>query len=312
MECIDANLYLWKRSRPRQRSHERNAGGKGANLAEMCRLGLPVPPGFTLPTEACQLEFQAGQLNAALEPLIEEGLAHIESELGRRFGQSDKPLLLSVRSGAPVSMPGMMDTILNLGLNDAVASQLAQETGNERFVYDAYRRLLQMYGDVVLGVRPENVLAEDPFEHALEQKETHDVVEDIDLPAAALKELVEEFKAIILAAGQEFPQDPRDQLRGAVGAVFGSWNNERAVTYRRLNQIPSHWGTACNIQAMVFGNLGNDCGTGVAFTRNPSTGSAEDLVNTSSMPKGKMWSPESARPNRSPHWRTICRRFMRS
>ena len=259
-------------------------GGKGANLAEMCRLGLPVPPGFTLPTEACQLEFEAGQLNAALEPLIEEGLTHIESELGRRFGQSDKPLLLSVRSGAPVSMPGMMDTILNLGLNDAVASRLAQETGNERFVYDAYRRLLQMYGDVVLGVRPENVLAEDPFEHALEQKkETHDVVEDIDLPAAALKELVEEFKAIILAAGQEFPQDPRDQLRGAVGAVFGSWNNERAVTYRRLNQIPSHWGTACNIQAMVFGNLGNDCGTGVAFTRNPSTGErgrfGEYLIN---------------------------------
>ena len=176
-------------------------GGKGANLAEMCRLGLPVPPGFTLPTEACHTGFQDGALTHEMDALITEGLSHIEAMLDRQFGNPQKPLLLSVRSGAPVSMPGMMDTILNLGLNDEVAAKLAQETQNERFVYDAYRRLLQMYGDVVLGVRPENVLAEDPFEHCLEQKkEAYDVVEDIDLPGPALKELVEEFKGIIQTA----------------------------------------------------------------------------------------------------------------
>ena len=278
-------IYTFGNGEAQGRAHMKETlGGKGANLAEMCRLGLPVPPGFTLPTEACHSGFQNGALTEELDTLLTQGLSHIEQMLDRKFGEPTKPLLLSVRSGAPVSMPGMMDTILNLGLNDEVAAQLAQETQNERFVYDAYRRLLQMYGDVVLGVRPENVLAEDPFEHCLEQKkEAYDVVEDIDLPGPALKELVEEFKSIIQDAGKTFPQDPRAQLVGAVSAVFTSWNNDRAVTYRKLNQIPSHWGTACNIQAMVFGNLGQDCGTGVAFTRNPSTGETgrfgEYLIN---------------------------------
>ena len=268
-------IYTFGNGQAEGRAHMKETlGGKGANLAEMCALGLPVPPGFTLPTDTCHAAFEAGGLTEVIKKDIAKGLAHIEAGVGRKFGDPNKALLLSVRSGAPVSMPGMMDTILNLGLNDQVAAGLAEETGNPRFVYDAYRRLLQMFGDVVLGVGPEHMLAEDPFEKLLEDKKNaFDVIEDIDLPASALKELVEEFKAIIEARGQQFPQSPQEQLELAVQSVFTSWNNERALAYRKINQIPSHWGTACNLQAMVFGNLGEDCGTGVAFTRNPSDGS---------------------------------------
>ena len=227
-------IYTFGNGQAEGRAHMKETlGGKGANLAEMCALGLPVPPGFTLPTDTCHAAFEAGGLTEVIKKDIAKGLAHIEAGVGRKIGDPNKALLLGVRSGAPVSMPGMMDTILNLGLNDQVAAGLAEETGNPRFVYDAYRRLLQMFGDVVLGVGPEHMLAEDPFEKLLEDKNAFDVIEDIDLPASALKELVEEFKAIIEARGQQFPQSPQEQLELAVQSVFTSWNNERALAYRK-------------------------------------------------------------------------------
>ena len=260
-------------------------GGKGAGLAEMTNLGVPVPPGFTITTEVCTAFYERGrQYPPGLEDQVREGVAYVEGLLGRQFGDAEKPLLFSVRSGARVSMPGMMDTVLNLGLNDTVAAGLARETGDERFAYDSYRRFVSMYGDVVLGLKGEDKEV-DPFEAILGAKKDSLGVElDTELPASALKELVGEYKAEIKKRrGSDFPEDPWDQIWGAVGAVFGSWENPRAITYRRMYEIPGSWGTAVNVQAMVFGNLGEDCATGVGFTRDPSTGEnrfyGEYLVN---------------------------------
>jgi pyruvate,orthophosphate dikinase len=250
-------------------------GGKGANLAEMSRLGLPVPPGFTISTEVCTYYYAHRRTYPpVLRQQAAEALARIERALGRKFGDPAKPLLVSVRSGARASMPGMMDTILNLGLNDRTVEGLIRESGNARFAYDSYRRFVQMYGDVVLGLKPESKEVEDPFEIALQaKKRARGVTLDTDLDADALRELVGEFKALIHERrGVEFPEDPEEQLWGAIGAVFGSWMNERAIIYRKLNGVPETWGTAVNVQAMVFGNMGADSGTGVAFTRDPATG----------------------------------------
>jgi pyruvate,orthophosphate dikinase len=260
-------------------------GGKGAGLAEMTNLGIPVPPGFSITTEVCTAYYEHGRkYPEGLEDQVRKGVQFIESLLDRRFGDPQKPLLVSVRSGARVSMPGMMDTVLNLGMNDAVAEGLARETGDERFAFDSYRRFVSMYGDVVLGLKGEDANV-DPFEALLEAKKHSLGLElDTELTAVALKELVGEYKQEILKRlGVSFPEDPWDQLWGAIGAVFGSWENPRAITYRRLYEIPSSWGTAVNVQAMVFGNLGDDCATGVGFTRDPSTGDnrfyGEYLVN---------------------------------
>jgi pyruvate,orthophosphate dikinase len=250
-------------------------GGKGANLAEMARLGLPVPPGFTISTEVCTYYYAHRQsYPPALRAQVSEALERVEKALGRRFGNPDDPLLVSVRSGARASMPGMMDTILNLGLNDHAVQGLVRASGNPRFAYDSYRRFVQMYGDVVLGLKPESKDEEDPFEVALqEKKRARGITLDTELDADALRELVAEFKALIrMRKGVAFPEDPHEQLWGAIGAVFGSWMNERAIVYRKLNAIPASWGTAVNVQAMVFGNMGGDSGTGVAFTRDPATG----------------------------------------
>ena len=250
-------------------------GGKGANLAEMCRLGLPVPPGFTLSTEVCAAFHAAGgELPAGVEAEVEVALAEVERDLGRSFGDPDNPLLVSVRSGARVSMPGMMDTVLNLGLNDRTVEGLARRSGNERFAWDAYRRFIQMYGDVVLGVSGDGEAERCPFAEALEDLEdTRGVERDTDLTAGDLRQLVATFKGIVLErTGESFPEDPIEQLRGAIAAVFRSWNNERAIAYRRMHGIPDEWGTAVTVMAMVFGNLGESSGTGVAFTRDPASG----------------------------------------
>ncbi|MFB4298580.1 pyruvate, phosphate dikinase [Actinomadura sp. NTSP31] len=243
-------------------------GGKGANLAEMARLGLPVPPGFTITTEACRVYLAEGREPAGLRDAVGGHLAGLEAQAGRTLGRSDDPLLVSVRSGARFSMPGMMDTVLNIGLNDASVAGLAARTGDERFAWDSYRRLIQMFGKTVLGVPGE------PFEEALDKaKRDRGVTGDVELGTGDLKVLAAEFKDIIRGAtGAPFPQDPRMQLDMAVRAVFDSWNGERARIYRRRERIPDDLGTAVNIMAMVFGNLGMDSGTGVAFTRDPATG----------------------------------------
>ncbi len=242
-------------------------GGKGANLAEMSNLGIPVPPGFTITTEVCTL-YYANNKNwpEGLKEQIEEAISKVEAATGKKFGDSKNPLLFSVRSGARVSMPGMMDTVLNLGLNDETVKGLEGE--NARFIYDSYRRFIQMYGDVVRGVD------HDLFEEAIEKaKQKAGAKNDADLTADQLKELVEEYKEIYKkGTGEDFPQDPWTQLEGSINAVFNSWNNERAIRYRQLNNIPGDWGTAVNVQTMVFGNLNDNSGTGVAFTRNPATG----------------------------------------
>jgi len=261
-------------------------GGKGANLAEMANIGLPVPPGFTITTEVCT-EFYANgkKLPKALDAEVRAAITKMEKVVGAKFGDPSNPLLVSVRSGARASMPGMMDTILNLGLNDKTAEGLAKKSGNARFVYDSYRRFVAMYGDVVLGMKPENKEDHDPFDVILEhKKQACGVTVDSELPADALKELVAEFKAEIKAkVGRDFPTDPYAQLEGAIKAVFQSWQNDRANLYRRLNNIPAEWGTAVNVQAMVFGNKGADCATGVCFTRDPASGEnmfyGEYLVN---------------------------------
>ncbi len=247
-------------------------GGKGAGLAEMTHAGLPVPPGFTITTEACRYYLaHEGQLPDGLWEQVLEALADVEAQAGKKFGDPEHPLLVAVRSGAKYSMPGMMDTVLNVGLTDATVQGMVALTGDERFAYDAYRRLIQMYGSIVLGIR------EDAFENVLAVlKQQKGAQEDTDLDAAALKELVERYKAVVQAfTGQDFPQDPHEQLRLAVEAVFRSWNSKRARDYRRETGIPDDLGTAVNIVAMVFGNMGWDSGTGVAFTRNPSTGEKE-------------------------------------
>ncbi len=244
-------------------------GGKGANLAEMAAIGIPVPPGFTITTEVCRYYYKnGGKYPEGLAEQVKEGIRFLEGATGRRFGDPENPLLVSVRSGAPVSMPGMMDTILNLGLNDRAVEGLASRT-SPRFAYDAYRRLLSMYGSVVLGIKDEV----DPFGDAMEElKRERKASSDLDLTAEDFRELVARYKEIIRRAGKEFPQDPWKQLWGAIEAVVRSWMNERAKVYRRLYRIPEEMGTAVNVQAMVFGNLGNRSGTGVCFTRDPATG----------------------------------------
>ena len=261
-------------------------GGKGAGLHEMTRIGAPVPPGFTMTTDVCTYFYDhRRQYPKGLEAEVAAALARVEKILGRKFGDAENPLLVSVRSGARESMPGMMDTVLNLGLNDRTVEGLAKRTGNPRFAYDSYRRFVQMYGDVVLGLKPVEKTERDPFEVILERKkEARRARFDTDLTAKDLKELVGEFKAEIKKRlGKDFPNDPKEQLWGAIGAVFGSWNNDRAIAYRKHYRIPDDWGTAVNVQAMVFGNMGDNCATGVAFTRDPATGDkrfyGEFLVN---------------------------------
>jgi len=242
-------------------------GGKGAGLAEMTRIGLPVPPGFTITTETCIKYFEANGFPEGLWEEVLDAMKKLEQHTGKKFGSDDNPLLVSVRSGAPVSMPGMMDTILNLGLTDKSVEGLAKQTNNERFAWDAYRRLIQMFGNVVLGI------SHDEFEEELDKiKEKYGAKQDVDLNVKALKELVEAYKRVYKRHGYEFPQDPYEQLRMAIKAVFDSWNNERAIVYRKINKIPDDMGTAVNIVTMVFGNMGEDSGTGVAFTRDPRTG----------------------------------------
>ena len=255
-------------------------GGKGANLAEMCRIGLPVPPGFTITTEVCTYYYAHGRsYPAELKGQMQAGIAAIEQQTGKRFGDLKNPLLVSVRSGARDSMPGMMDTILNLGLNEETVEALAARTGNPRFAWDCYRRFVQMYGDVVLGVQKRPDEDHEPFEtviHDLKHERYRRDIEDTKLTVDDLRELVARFKALVKArAGKAFPASPWDQLMGAVGAVFGSWMNDRAIVYRRKYNIPTEWGTAVNVQAMVYGNTGENSGSGVAFTRNPANGVKE-------------------------------------
>lgn len=261
-------------------------GGKGANLAEMTNLGIPVPAGFSISTEVCTYYYAHGESYPnELNNQVLEALRKVEGVMGAKFGDPDNPLLVSVRSGARVSMPGMMDTVLNLGLNDTTVKGVIKQTDNPRFAYDSYRRFVAMYGDVVMGLKPESADDHDPFEIILDAKKAvRGVTLDTELTADELRELVGEFKAEIKKrTGQPFPEDPMDQLWGAVGAVFGSWHNERANVYRKLNKIPEEWGTAVNVQSMVYGNMGEDCGTGVAFTRDPATGEnvlyGEYLIN---------------------------------
>ena len=249
-------------------------GGKGANLAEMSGLGIPVPAGFTITTEVCTYYYDHDkQYPDALEKQVMDNVAKLENVMGGKFGDATNPLLLSVRSGARVSMPGMMETVLNLGLNDEITEGLIARSNNPRFGWDSYRRFIQTYGDVVMGVTPEG-LEIDPFEAAIEEiKEKRGIEDDLDMTVEDLKTLVDMFKDIVKTrTGQNFPTDPIEQLWGGIGAVFGSWQADRAITYRRLENIPGDWGTAVNVQSMVYGNMGDDCATGVAFTRDPSTG----------------------------------------
>ncbi len=255
-------------------------GGKGANLAEMSSLGLPVPPGFTITTEVCTAYYENEEVYPEeLKPQVLESLAKIENQMGMKFGDAENPLLVSVRSGARVSMPGMMDTVLNLGLNDETVQGLIAKSGDARFAWDSYRRFVQMYGDVVMGVEHHD------FEDIIDQhKRDVDVSEDTDITAEGWQEVVGKYKEMVQRQlGKPFPTDPHEQLWGAIGAVFGSWMVPRAIKYREINDIPSGWGTAVNVQSMVFGNMGEDCATGVAFTRDPSTGEnffyGEYLVN---------------------------------
>ena len=244
-------------------------GGKGANLAEMTNIGLPVPQGFTITTEACTQYYEDGrEINDEIQSQINEYIVKMEKITGKKFGDRENPLLVSVRSGARASMPGMMDTILNLGLNEDVVNVIAEKSNNPRWAWDCYRRFIQMYSDVVMEVGKKY------FEELIDQmKAKRGVKQDVDLTAEDLKELANQFKAEYKSKiGSDFPDDPKEQLMGAIKAVFRSWDNPRANVYRRDNDIPYSWGTAVNVQAMVFGNMGEDCGTGVAFTRDPATG----------------------------------------
>ena len=254
-------------------------GGKGANLAEMNKVGLPVPPGFTVTTDVCTYYYANNNTYPAdLKDQVKAAVAGVEAIMGKKFADPENPLLFSVRSGARISMPGMMDTVLNLGLNDESVKGLAKVSGNERFAYDSYRRFIQMFSDVVLGADL------DEYEGALEaMKKAKGYASDTDMTTEDLKELVNEYKEIGKKLGKVVPQDPWEQLWLGIGAVFGSWNAARAITYRKLNNIPGDWGTACNVQTMVFGNAGNDSATGVCFSRDPATGEnkyyGEYLIN---------------------------------
>src|SRR6058998_1650300 len=253
-------------------------GGKGANLHEMTRIGLPVPPGFTVTTEVCSYFYAHDRAYPPeLEAEAAAALAKVEKSVGKKLADKERPLLVSVRSGARDSMPGMMDTILNLGMNDKVVEIVANKTGNARFAWDSYRRFLQMYGDVVMGVQKRPGEDDEPFESVIEHLKDqrygkHDFP-DVRLTVADLKALVERFKMLIKErTGKSFPQDPKEQMWGSISAVFGSWMNDRAIVYRRKYGIPHDWGTAVNVQTMVFGNMGETSATGVAFTRDPASG----------------------------------------
>ncbi len=280
-------VYLFGGSQTDGKSDMKNLlGGKGANLAEMSRLGLPVPAGFTITTAVCTAYYEnKKKYPAGLKKEVTAALKHVEKTMGKSFGKADNPLLVSCRSGARASMPGMMDTVLNIGLNDETVEGLIKKTGNARFAYDAYRRFVAMYGDVVMGVKAATELHEDPFDEIIGNlKKEKGYSQDLDMTTEDLKWLVSEFKALIQRTLNEpFPEDPFEQMWGAIGAVFSSWMTPRAVEYRRIYNIPEDWGTAVNVQAMVFGNMGNDSGTGVAFTRDPSTGEnyfyGEYLIN---------------------------------
>ncbi|MBP6230961.1 MAG: pyruvate, phosphate dikinase, partial [Paludibacteraceae bacterium] len=257
-------------------------GGKGANLADMNLIGVPVPPGMTITTEVCNEYYKIGEEEVVktIKAEVETAMKQIEAAVdGPKFGDNKNPLLVSVRSGARASMPGMMDTILNLGLNDEAVETIAEKSGNARFAWDSYRRFVQMYGDVVMGMKPESKEDEDPFEVIIEaMKHKRNVELDTELTTEDLKELVAQFKkAVKDVTGKDFPVSPWEQLWGSVLAVFNSWMNDRAILYRKMNKIPAEWGTAVNVQAMVFGNMGNNSATGVAFTRDASTG--EDIFN---------------------------------
>ena len=261
-------------------------GGKGANLAEMSNLGIPVPAGFTITTEVCTEFYKNNrQYPAGLKEEVDAALKKVEQIMGAKFGDPSNPLLVSVRSGARASMPGMMDTVLNLGLNEKTIQGIISKSGNERFGWDSYRRFIQMYGDVVMGLKPVSKDEHDPFEEVMDHlKKQRKLKYDLDLTVDDLKELVSRFKELIKKRlKKDFPSDPDEQLWGAIGAVFGSWMNERAILYRKMNAIDDSWGTAVNVQAMVFGNMGDDCATGVAFTRDPATGEnkfyGEYLIN---------------------------------
>jgi len=274
-------VYLFGKTTDGNGSMKPLLGGKGANLAEMCRIGLPVPPGFTVTTEVCTYYYANKRTYpAALRAQMEAGIASIEQQTGMKFGDLENPLLVSVRSGARDSMPGMMDTILNLGLNDQTVEALSRKTANPRFAWDCYRRFVQMYGDVVLGVQKRPGEDHEPFETVIaalkDERYGNHEIEDTKLNVDDLKELVVRFKALVKErAGKEFPATPWEQLVGAAGAVFGSWMNDRAIVYRRKYHIPTEWGTAVNVQAMVYGNTGENSGSGVAFTRNPANGVKE-------------------------------------
>ena len=273
-------VYLFGRKTDGNGKMKPLLGGKGANLAEMCRIGLPVPPGFTITTEVCTYYYANGRkYPSALKTQMDAGVTSIEQQTKKTFGDLKNPLLVSVRSGARDSMPGMMDTILNLGLNDQTVEALARKTQNPRFAWDCYRRFIQMYGDVVLGVQKGPGEDHEPFEMVIEElkhERYHGDIEDTKLTVDDLQELVRRFKALVKErVGKNFPSSPWDQLMGAVGAVFGSWMNDRAIVYRRKYNIPTEWGTAVNVQAMVYGNTGEESGSGVAFTRNPANGEKE-------------------------------------
>ncbi len=270
-------VYMFKEGNGKMREL---LGGKGANLAEMTNLGLPVPQGFTISTEACTQYYEDGkQINKDIQAEIMENIDKLEKLVGKKFGDKKNPLLVSVRSGARASMPGMMDTILNLGLNEEVVEVIAEKSGNPRWAWDCYRRFIQMYSDVVMEVGKKY------FEQLIDKmKEKKGVTQDVELTADDLKELASQFKAEYKnKIGKDFPADPKEQLFGAIKAVFRSWDNPRANIYRMDHDIPYSWGTAVNVQMMAFGNMGNDSGTGVAFTRNPATGEkglmGEFLVN---------------------------------
>ncbi|MEA1987325.1 MAG: pyruvate, phosphate dikinase [Candidatus Marinimicrobia bacterium] len=276
------NVYLFGNGKADGGQQDKNLlGGKGANLAEMSSIGVPVPAGFTLTTDVCLKWNEIGKEKSIdlLQKEVENGVQHMEKIMKANFGDRDNPLLVSVRSGARVSMPGMMDTVLNLGLNDDAVKGLAEKSGNERFAWDSYRRFIQMYGDVVMGMKPESKEDIDPFEKIIEEiKEEKNVENDTELTVDDMKDMVKKFKnAVEKNTNKKFPTDPWEQLWGAIGAVFGSWDNDRAIYYRNMHNISHDWGTAVNVQSMVYGNMGNNSATGVAFTRDASTG--EDIFN---------------------------------
>ena len=278
----EKRVYTFGNGKAEGKADMRNLlGGKGANLAEMNLIGVPVPPGFTITTDVCNEYFEKGKKTVIglLKAEVENSVHHIETLMNSKFGDPTNPLLVSVRSGARASMPGMMDTILNLGLNDTVVVGLAQKTGNERFAFDSYRRFVQMYGDVVLGMKPVNKEDIDPFEAIIQKvKAQRGIKLDNEMTVEELKQLVVLFKqAIKDQTGKDFPNDPMEQLWGAICAVFDSWMNERAILYRKMEGIPQEWGTAVTVQAMVFGNMGDTSATGVCFSRDAGTG--ENLFN---------------------------------